>query len=179
LLVLKEQSVNVSRDVEHSVRQYDHEVSAPPDRVFPLLCPIRECDWVDGWTADVLHSESGIAEPGCVFTSELAARGEATYLITRYDPAAWVIEFAVFYDAEVVEKLDIALERVGDGTIVHWTRSYTGLTPAGSEFLRDTLLPNHDAHMAYAGEALEHYCATGELLRVGEPAVRSQQDGTR
>lgn len=42
---------------------------APLERVFPLLCPVREREWLQGWDATMVCSESGVAEPGCVFTT--------------------------------------------------------------------------------------------------------------
>ena len=30
-------------------RAYDQHLAAEPARVFPLLCPVRELDWIEGW----------------------------------------------------------------------------------------------------------------------------------
>ncbi len=29
--------------------EYTQTNDAPPDEVFPLLCPVRESEWVPGW----------------------------------------------------------------------------------------------------------------------------------
>jgi hypothetical protein len=29
--------------------EYTQNNVAPPEKVFPLLCPVREADWVPGW----------------------------------------------------------------------------------------------------------------------------------
>ena len=51
-----------------TIERTDHfDVPATPDRVFPLLCPVREYEWIPGWECDVLHSVSGVAEEDCVF----------------------------------------------------------------------------------------------------------------
>jgi hypothetical protein len=42
-------------------KEFVFEVAAPPDRVFPLLCPVRERDWLEGWEADMVYSASGVA----------------------------------------------------------------------------------------------------------------------
>ena len=34
---------------------------AAPAAVFPLLCPVREADWIDGWNPPLAISSSGIA----------------------------------------------------------------------------------------------------------------------
>jgi hypothetical protein len=102
--------------------------NAPPSAVFPLLCPVRERDWIDGWTADVLRSASGFAELGCVFR----ARG-ATFVVTRYEPPAR-IEFAIF-DGASVETLAIRLAAAQGGTDMTWTRCFTALTPEGGAWI--------------------------------------------
>jgi hypothetical protein len=56
-----------SRRVAH---EYTQTNPAAPERVFPLLCPVREADWIPGWRYKLIYSESGVAELGCVFTTE-------------------------------------------------------------------------------------------------------------
>jgi hypothetical protein len=68
-------------------------VDAEGTAVFPLLCPVREYDWIDVWSCDVIYSESGIAELGCVFLTDLPGRGTETWVVTRFEPE-FVIEFA-------------------------------------------------------------------------------------
>ena len=51
----------------HQVLRAEMALAAAPARVFPLLCPVREAEWLPGWHAEVLHSASGLAELGCVF----------------------------------------------------------------------------------------------------------------
>ncbi len=50
------------------VRSYVQRIDASPEAVFPLLCPVREGEWLEGWaeTCEVIWSASGLAEPGCV-----------------------------------------------------------------------------------------------------------------
>jgi hypothetical protein len=36
---------------------------------FPLLCPVREGDWASGLAYRLIHSDSGIAQKGCVFAT--------------------------------------------------------------------------------------------------------------
>ena len=52
---------------------YTQRLVAPPAAVFPLLCPVREADWIDGWNPLLVLSHSGLAEPDCVFVTDAAA----------------------------------------------------------------------------------------------------------
>ena len=67
----------------HRSLRFVHRVPAPPAEVFPLLCPVREHDWVEGWQAEVLHSESGVAELGCVFLADArGTHGPVTFVVS-------------------------------------------------------------------------------------------------
>lgn len=145
------------------VRRYRHEADASPQRIFPLLCPVREYDWIEGWTADVVYSQTGVAERDCVFIARRPGRPDATYVVTLYEPNRR-IEFAIFHGREVVEKLDLALEPAGSRTAVCWTRTYTSLCPAGDRFLDAFTGEPLDKAMDYLGRALQHYLQTGVQL---------------
>ena len=51
-------------------RQFQTRLTAPPERVFPLLCPIKEYDWIPQWRCEMIYSKSGVAELGCVFKTD-------------------------------------------------------------------------------------------------------------
>jgi hypothetical protein len=51
-------------------RTFTQQLVAKPSKVFPLLCPVREADWIDNWDPLVVFSESGAAEPDWVFLTE-------------------------------------------------------------------------------------------------------------
>ena len=42
--------------------EYTQTNLATPERVFPLLCPVREAEWVPDWQYRLIYSESGVAE---------------------------------------------------------------------------------------------------------------------
>lgn len=69
-------------------RSYTQHIEARAESVFPLLCPVREADWLDGWSDELetVHSKSGLAEAGCVFTTRVPGRPETVWMITRHDP---------------------------------------------------------------------------------------------
>lgn len=145
-----------------AVREFTHTVAAPPAAVFPLLCPVRERDWVDGWDARLVHAASGLAEDHCVFVTP-AADGAATWVVTRHDPPA-AIGFAIFHPGHV-ERLDIAVTPTADGSELRWRRTYTALGEPGHARIAELAGPALDARMARLELALRHYCATGTCLR--------------
>jgi hypothetical protein len=59
---------------------------ATPEKVFPLLCPTREYDWIEHWRCQMVHSESGFAELDCVFTTDFPHVGDETWVVSVYRP---------------------------------------------------------------------------------------------
>ena len=37
-------------------RSYRQQIDGSPTEVFPLLCPVRERDWLHGWDCDMVYS---------------------------------------------------------------------------------------------------------------------------
>ncbi len=72
-------------------RTYAQRLVAAPSAVFPLLCPVREADWIDGWDPDVVWSESGVAEPDCIFLTGVGA-DDAIWYVTRHEPGDGFVE---------------------------------------------------------------------------------------
>lgn len=109
------------------VTEYRGEIGAPPEAVFPLLCPVRELEWLAGWTCEMIYSESGVAEEDCIFTTP---HGPSTWNVDRYEPPKR-IAFTVV-STEQVCRLTITLQPTAAGTKVTWRRIFTGLNEAGN-----------------------------------------------
>ena len=90
------------------VQSYDFILAAAAEQIFPLLCPVREYDWIDGWSCDLIYSESGVAENNCIFKTASEAEGEMTWTVSRYEPDR-AIEFVIISTDIFILKLDLAL----------------------------------------------------------------------
>ena len=139
--------------------EYVGELSAAPEVVFPLLCPVREYEWLEGWNCRMIFSESGVAEQNCVFLTEHPPAGPATWCVNRYEPPAR-IEFVVV-SSDVVSRLYITLERTATGTRIHWERLFTGLNEEGNTRAASW---NTGIDRALC-EKLEYFTRTGKMLR--------------
>lgn len=49
---------------KRTVRTYRQTINATPEIVFPLLCPVRETKWLDGWDHTMIYSVSGFVDEG-------------------------------------------------------------------------------------------------------------------
>jgi hypothetical protein len=143
-------------------KEFVFEVAAPPEQVFPLLCPVRERDWIAGWQADMVYSDSGLAEDHAVFTTDFPDRGRGTWVVSHYDPQRFEIGFTVFYPDACVERLDVQLAPRGPGsTRTRWTRTYTALSETGLRYLERNTGEALEARMDGLRAALQKYCAPG------------------
>ena len=119
--------------LKRRVQVYEQKIQASPQEVFHQLCPSRECDWIKGWSADLLYTTTGYAEADCIFkTTEKS----------EFGPGLWV--FTVF---ELNKRLEI-VRTVGDIAVLHlritlsqntdgsttgiWHLTYTALNEAGN-----------------------------------------------
>ena len=114
---------------------YTQHLVAPPTEVFPLLCPVRERDWVANWEPGIVVSSSGVAERDCVFTMP-DDNGESIWYVTRHEPDNFYIEMIRITPGELAIRLDIQLEgeEGQDGSAACQARVryiYTALGPIG------------------------------------------------
>lgn len=144
-------------------RHTTFDVAAPPERVFPLLCPVREYEWISDWSCEMVHTESGVAEPDCVFRTQFDGE-PMTWVVTRYEPPSR-IEFTCFVPDRYVMRLEIALAGDADRTRLDWTRRWLSLGPAGDECLAGREEDEHLRLMVRLRDALRHHLATGDILR--------------
>ncbi len=134
------------------------ELSAPPEEVFPLLCPVREYEWIPGWQCTMVHSVSGVAEHGCVFT-----RGEGeTWITTRYEPPTR-IDYTIFFPGLHVGTLELALTPAGGGTRLAVRRTRTATTSAGEGSIQSWTPDDERAMWELNRQRLEHFFATGTV----------------
>jgi hypothetical protein len=131
----------------HRTASCTMRVAAPPADVFPLLCPVSERDWIPGWEADVLHSRSGLAELGCVFVTRPGEGRRVAWVVMRHEPPR-AIAFAIFH-GDVVETLLVELAPADDGTELVWSRAYTGLEPAGNDWIGTNVPAKAEARLAW------------------------------
>lgn len=142
---------------------YAQHLVASPARVFPLLCPVREKDWIEGWDPLTVISESGAAEAGCIFVTP-ASPDNAIWYITRHEPAEGFVEMLKITPEVTACKVVIALRPVPNGTEATVTYSHTSLGPEGDAFVAAFTEEFYAKFMRDWEARLNHYLTTGSLL---------------
>jgi len=148
-------------------RSYIQHLIAPPSEVFPLLCPVREGGWIEGWAPRQVLSESGLAEPDCVFTTA-DGDSEAVWVITRHDPGVCAVEMVRVTPGVTVCRLTIEVAPHGDGSAATVTYRHTSLGPAGDEIVNSFTEEYYRGFMEEWERRLNHYLDTGRMLLATE-----------
>lgn len=136
------------------------------DEVFPLLCPVRETDWLDGWDYTMVHSDSGFIEQNCVFTTPHHGESDTVWHVTQYDRESCRIEFLRVTPTENVVRINIELEELDSTeTRTHITYQYTALNKEQNRFIEDDLERSFLDSMMWWEKAINHYLKTGNMLK--------------
>ncbi len=149
-------------------------VEAPPDTVFPLLCPKLEEEWIEGWAPgiyDLIFSESGVNEKNCVFQEGLTRpflfneAGPTTWVTTAFDRDGTSLEFLLIFGGHAVLNRAVTCRKTDNGgTAVQWTDTVTFLKgPMGKED-RKVLELKLTAFSSFLGILLKHYCESGAMM---------------
>jgi hypothetical protein len=145
-------------------RTFKQQLVAEPSKVFPLLCPVREADWIDGWEPLVVFSESGIAEPDCVFLTE-ASPGNAIWYITKHEPNNGLVEMIKITPTITACKLTIKLRPVEGGSEATITYTHTSLGPEGDAFVASFTEEHYRQFVQDWESRVNHYLTHGSMLR--------------
>jgi hypothetical protein len=137
---------------------------APPSRVFPLLCPERERDWIEGWDYTMMYSESGYAEPGCVFVSTLPPEGRTIWEFLEHVPDRRIAILRVSPDLVTI-RWEMELTEPGAGrTDIHVRWIVTGLSSDGNRYIDEELDGRFAGLMAWLEKLMDYYLRTGRPL---------------
>lgn len=158
-------AIRTPRRVRHGYRQ---AINATPDTVFPLLCPVREMDWLAGWRPHWVLSASGVAERHCVFQTpgdDGPDAPAAVWVVTRHDPRALQVEMVKVAPGHTVTCLEVSLApRGSDGTWAEVNYEFTAIGPAGDRFLDACTPAWYREFMQRWETAMNHFLETGRAL---------------
>jgi hypothetical protein len=145
---------------------YTQQLEGTPGQVFPLLCPVREYEWVNGWDPGLVVTESGAAELDCIFTTGDGDQ-QAVWVVTRYEPPGF-IEFVKINPHEMVGRISIVLRPDGsDRTFADVTYAFTALNDRGIVAVDAFTADYYTEFMQEWEIELNHFLRTGTKLNQG------------
>ncbi|MBN1782713.1 hypothetical protein JW948_16375 [bacterium] len=155
------------------IRRIHHATyHATPEQVFPLLCPVKEYDWLEHWQCELVYSKSGVAEMDCIFKTFFDPTEPEVWTVTRYDKNQ-CIQF-IIANSSRFSRFTITLTPDGNGnTEAVWEEIMTSLNAKGDEALEAWSEDVYARRREDISERLEHYLQTGHMLhRAGETRDR-------
>lgn len=146
-------------------REYRQTIKATPEKVFPLLCPVREAEWLDGWRYNTIYSESGIVEAGAVFSTPHEGEEDTIWIVTKHDSETLEVEFARFTHKSRTCVLRIAVKSKDENSsYVDVSYTYTGITPAGNNFIDNFTQEEFLELVTFWEQSMNYYLETGNRL---------------
>ncbi len=147
-------------------------VSAVPEQVFPLLCPVREYEWIDGWDCKLIYSESGFVEEGCIFTTHFPDDGPMVWVTTLHDAITRRVEFVRFSAGVKVLKMQLRVDEAGEGTSnLSIKYTLTALSGEGNTMVDQLVASKGDyfkRHIHRLGVLLDYFLTTGAMMKKSE-----------
>jgi len=162
---------------ERVVKSYTMNLGAPPEAVFPLLCPVREYEWIEPWSCDIIFAASRAAENNAVFTTAFESQGGTeVWVVSRYEKNR-AIEFIRVTPGLKVNRLDISLAALDTGTRSIWTNTFTGLSEAGNQWIRNLTDETFGLEKVAVEKMLNHYLKTGAMLKMADLNIETRYYG--
>jgi len=133
-----------------------------PEKIFPLLCPTLEYDWLPGWTCEMLHSKTGYAEYDCIFKTDFFGFPEM-FICTKYEKDREICyqrvsdHLSSILDIKLIDQLD------GSCTGV-WFITISALDEEGNNIVKN--IGSAEAKTEKAIDALEYFLKKGKPARV-------------
>jgi hypothetical protein len=151
------------RKPSRATRTFTQQLQASRDQVFPLLCPVREADWLEGWDPLFVLTNSGAAEPECVFMTR-AAPHPAIWFVTRHEPERGFVEMLKISPEVTACRLQIQLADAPGGCAATITYSHTSLGDEGDRFVAGFTEEFYAGFMREWETRMNHYLKTGKAL---------------
>ncbi len=146
---------------KHSCTQ---EWKGTRETIFPLLCPVKERDWIPDWDPKLVISNSGVMEPECLFV-ESSTPADAIWVVSHYDPVNFDVAMYRILPGVVVGRFAITLDReVGTSTTARISYEQTALGSDGVQLVNDFTAEHFSAFMDEFALAINHYLSTGNRI---------------
>lgn len=142
-------------------------IHSTPEKIFPLLCPVREGEWAGDWDWDgrPVYSVSGVSEENAVFATRHAGEEDTIWYVIAYDKEKFINEMIYVMPEGQIVRLHMKVTATGKNlSRIDLRYIRTGLNEAGNK-----LMAHSKAHflpmMAEWEKSLDHYLTTGKVLR--------------
>ena len=126
------------KKTERFERRYETIVPENPGFIFPLLCPVQEYLWLNGWKTTMLYSETGFAEQDGMFiqNSGFPLYKRINWYIINYEPDKNITFLIVVNRIGSIKFVIDLIPVIDTQTKISWTYLITSHGKFGSFFLK-------------------------------------------
>ncbi|MEZ5103980.1 MAG: hypothetical protein R2757_05765 [Draconibacterium sp.] len=139
-------------------------LKAAPEDIFPLLCPKREFSWIPDWKCKIIYSETGYAEPDCIFTTNLPSEGEEIWVVAKFEMNR-KIQFIRTSKTRVIRYSINLTDNCNGTTCAFWEQTITALNEEGNLYVDNFDDKKFAASIKRLENQINHYVLTGEMLK--------------
>lgn len=140
---------------------------ASKEKVFPLLCPTKEYDWIAPWTCELIYSKSGYAELDCVFTTNFPDDVKETWIVDKFEKSR-LIQFVRFSESRVIRYSIELMDNNNETTNAIWTQTTISLNHDGNSFIDNLSVIEYENEIKTLEKMLNHYIKTNRRLELNE-----------
>lgn len=140
-------------------------LKSTPDKIFTLLCPKREYEWIETWNCNIMFSESGFAEPDCIFTTEFPGDEKETWYVDKYEKDK-IIQFIRFAESRIIKYRITLTDNQNGTTTAKWEQLITSLNEKGNLYIENFNDTDFRKKIKGLEKMLNHYLKTGEMLKL-------------
>ena len=145
---------------KRKVYEFSGTFETTPEKIFPLLCPAREADWIPGWDVELIYTNSGYAEDKCVFrTNKSNPAGEGLWTFTGFKLNEYV-EFVKFKKEILIHSKINLTPNEDDTTTTTWKTISTALSEEGNKEIEKISENNHNAII----QVMDYYLKNGKRI---------------
>ncbi len=142
------------------IKTHKIKLNADAKTVFLLLCPAKEADWIEGWDkiCNIIYTESGIAEEGCVFETNKQPEGKAIWICSHYNFNNTTIEYIKHVENKAIIKWKMEVkEDSQNASSILVNYNITGLTDEGNEYATNFMEVTFPIFMKSIEDGINHY----------------------
>lgn len=149
-----------------TIRSYTMTISGTPQDIFPLLCPVREYEWIQPWQCEMVYTDSGKAELDCVFKTDFPDDGpEDVWVVSRYEPPQ-LIEFVRVNPLRSIRYTIELGEQQNGRTEASWRQVITALNSDADHLVAGLTNEAYQRKMETLQNMINHYLETGQMLKM-------------
>ena len=145
--------------IEHTKTFY---MDSPVAELFPLFSPEGETLWVPGWRYESPMESTELCEDYVFLTkTHDHASAEAIWVVKRYDPAAYLVEYYKVEPNQKVGTIRVRCAPLGNArTSVEVTYKYTAFSADGKAFISEFSAAAYDRFIGEWQTRLTNYFAS-------------------